>query len=100
MQRAACEFLETYRLPRRSNEGSPLRVRARDGEMKKKQDETEQDLENDLASSVFSRPARSSASTRKGASHSSSKRKGPKATRRKGNTTGGIHQRGDKKVIR
>lgn len=69
--------------------------------MKKKIDDVEQDQENDSVSNVSSRPARSSANARKGASYSSSKRsKSSKTARRKGNVTSGIHQRGDKRAVR
>ncbi len=66
----------------------------------KKQEEIEQDLDGEVVNSGSARPARNSGTKRKSASHSSSKRKRSKAARRKGNTTGGMHQRGDKRVLR
>ena len=68
--------------------------------MKKKHDESELELESELVGNGSTRPARSSGNARKSASHSSSKRKGAKAARRKGNASGGMHQRGDKRVMR
>lgn len=74
--------------------------------MKKKLDEGEQELANsqsvsDLPAGGSPRPARySGGSSRKSASHSSSKRKRTKAANRKGKSAGGMHQRGDKRVMR
>ncbi len=67
--------------------------------MKKKLEETEQDLDNDLLGGS-PRPTRNRGNTRNNASHSSNKRKRAKAASRKGNASGGMHQRGDKRVVR
>ena len=66
----------------------------------KKQEEIDQDLEDEPSGGNASRPVRNNSNNRKSASHSSSKRKRSKGARRKGNTSGGIHQRGDKRVIK
>jgi len=68
--------------------------------MSKKQRDEEQLPENDEAVDSSGSPARSNGSNRKTASHSSTKRKRAKLVSRKGNTTGGIHERGDKRVLR
>jgi len=74
--------------------------------MKKKLDENEQELANsqsvsDLSAGGSPRPARySGGNSRKSASHSSSKRKRTKAANHKGKSAGGMHQRGDKRVMR
>jgi len=65
----------------------------------KKTEEIDQDLDTDTNAGGASRPTRNSSNVRKSASHSSSKRKRTKTANRKGNATGGIHQRGDKRVI-
>ena len=67
---------------------------------KKKADELEEDPEAELTAQGGGRPVRNRGNARKSASHSSSKRKKNKSATRKGNTTGGIHQRGDKRVLR
>ena len=63
----------------------------------KKQDDVEQEIDGELQSSS-SRPERNNGQLRKSPSHSSSKRK--RGKKRAGNTNGGIHQRGDKRVVR
>jgi len=68
--------------------------------MNKKQGDVEQDSGNESVASSSASPARSSGSKRKSASHSSAKRERAKSASRKGNATGGIHQRGDKRVVR
>jgi hypothetical protein len=69
--------------------------------MKKKRLE---DADHDFAGEAFlgtSRPERNSSSARKSTARASSKRaKRNKSASRKGNTTGGIHQRGDKRTLR
>ena len=68
--------------------------------MSKNQGEKELGPECDPAAGSSGSPARTNGSKRKGASHSSAKRKRSKIANRKGNTTGGIQQRGDKRVLR
>ena len=70
-------------------------------EMNKKQRDDEQGPDSESAASNAASRARSSVGNkRKSASHSSANRKRSKSASRNGNTTGGIHQRGDKKVLR
>ncbi len=66
----------------------------------KKKHECGDELDNESMPNGSSHPERNSGKTRKSASHTSVKRKRNKPARRKGNTTGGIHQRGDKRVMR
>ncbi len=68
--------------------------------MKQKQDDGDYCQDQDLPVGGSRRPARNSSNTRKSALHSSNKRKRSKTAKRKGSTTGGMHQRGDKRVIR
>ena len=68
--------------------------------MKQKQDDGEYSQDLDLPVGGSPRPARNSSNTRKSASHSSSKRKRSRTAKRKGSATGGMHQRGDKRVVR
>ena len=68
--------------------------------MKKKPEDLEQEPEAEPTAGGSGRPVRNRGNASKSASHSSSKRKRNKSATRKGNTTGGIHQRGDKRVLR
>jgi len=67
---------------------------------KKKTEEIDQDPDTEMNAGGSSRPTRNSSNVRKNASYSSSKRKRTKTANRKENTTGGMHQRGDKRVVR
>jgi len=68
--------------------------------MSKKKTEDELGPDSDVAANSAAGPAQTRGNTRKTASHSSAKRKRSKIVSRKGNTTGGIHQRGDKRVLK
>jgi len=68
--------------------------------MNKKQDSESREADSDCNAGGPTPPALNRNAMRKGAAHTSTKRKQVKAGRRKGKTVGGIHQRGDKRVVR
>jgi len=67
--------------------------------MDKKPTESEHTPECEPVSGASIPPVRSNSNNRSGASHSSAKRKRAKPASRKGNV-GGMHLRGDKRVVR